>query len=411
MSRSSARLATKQVIKREVIEPDEKPSPKKSATGIKTGGKVWNDVREATVVSVLPPDDFMEEDEEPIASGIDHSRDMSESTTENKTLSNPHSKQTVQSLTPLSPIEKKRPRLASPDKNQKGNKNRASIPPNELPVPSSSRLIERDEAVEMEMPEPTRLVIETRDELNAARKKLENVLTQITRNEIERQTGLESGSEFDLHDFDANGSSLNRHRRSGQSSKSKTGKSFRKQETSDEDFVKQPTLVLKLFDRSVDLAKFTAGKTSSSVEIPLYPVCREWMRNGKPVEDALSSSSLSDKRTGPGLYHLPRPLPLPEEDKKRDPRIPKDVRRPRMTVEEMDAAMNSVDVSEIPRLFAKSLEDWKVIRSNWREAARQNELRYKHSCDVLRAMFEKSLAGGQHPESLLEPKVEPIDSF
>lgn len=44
------------------------------------------------------------------------------------------------------------------------------------------------------------------------------------------------------------------------------------------------TYVIKLFDRSVDLAQF-------SENTPLYPICRAWMRNSPTVRELERSPS------------------------------------------------------------------------------------------------------------------------
>lgn len=58
------------------------------------------------------------------------------------------------------------------------------------------------------------------------------------------------------------------------------------------------TYVIKLFDRSVDLAQF-------SENTPLYPICRAWMRNSPTVRERGRSPS------------CPLP-PLPEDEEVRD---------------------------------------------------------------------------------------------
>ena len=57
------------------------------------------------------------------------------------------------------------------------------------------------------------------------------------------------------------------------------------------------TYVIKLFDRSVDLAQF-------SENTPLYPICRAWMRNSPTVRERERSPS------------SPLP-PLPEDEEVR----------------------------------------------------------------------------------------------
>lgn len=172
---------------------------------------------------------------------------------------------------------------------------------------------------------------------------------------------------------------------------------------------KQPALLLKLCDRSVDLGKFIAGVRDE--DIPLYPICREWMRNGRePTElSHLLDQKETDKK--PGIHRLPNPIPLSAEQLSRglDPRIPENVTKPQTTMEQIDAAINSVGSEEqdVSDLMDQSIRRWRKIRSDWREAGRRNELRYKHSCDVLKSMFDKSTSA---QSDLLEPKVEPMDS-
>ncbi|MGH0182744.1 UNVERIFIED_CONTAM: hypothetical protein FKN15_010379 [Acipenser sinensis] len=51
--------------------------------------------------------------------------------------------------------------------------------------------------------------------------------------------------------------------------------------------------IIKLFDRSVDLAQF-------SDSTPLYPICRAWMRNSPSVSDLLNQKARN-------VYRMPAP--------------------------------------------------------------------------------------------------------
>ena len=174
----------------------------------------------------------------------------------------------------------------------------------------------------------------------------------------------------------------------------------------DDGQAKQAALVLKLFDRSVDLGKFIAG--SGTGDIPLYPICREWMRNGREATELSHLTEQKDDKT-PGIHRLPNPIPLSAEQRTRglDPRIPENITKPQTSEEEMDAAINSVEAEDVPQLLQRSLQRWRQIRTDWKDAGRENELRYKHSCDVLKSMFEKSSSA---QSDLLEPKIEPPDT-
>ena len=95
------------------------------------------------------------------------------------------------------------------------------------------------------------------------------------------------------------------------------------------------TFVMKLFDRSVDLAQFP-------VQTPLYPVCRAWMKNDphntnmaprlrtptpepeenlqngedeNATEEDDASSEKMAKTTDPDFYKLPPPEPLKVTEK------------------------------------------------------------------------------------------------
>ena len=105
------------------------------------------------------------------------------------------------------------------------------------------------------------------------------------------------------------------------------------------------TFVMKLFDRSVDLAQFP-------VQTPLYPVCRAWMKNDphntnmaprlrtptpepeenlqngdeeNATEEDDATSEKMVKTTDPDIYKLPPPEPLKvtEEGLEESVRIPK----------------------------------------------------------------------------------------
>ena len=77
------------------------------------------------------------------------------------------------------------------------------------------------------------------------------------------------------------------------------GKGYRRRKRRDVDknSAFHHTFVMKLFDRSVDLAQFREGT-------PLYPVCRAWMKN-----EPTNTDQAPRMRT-------PTPQPGDEEDEK-----------------------------------------------------------------------------------------------
>ena len=167
---------------------------------------------------------------------------------------------------------------------------------------------------------------------------------------------------------------------------------------------KTSSFVLKLFDRSVDLAQFSFS--SARDDAPLYPVCRSWIRNNTQLPNLYEPPPLEDVKDedldasgGPidekpsGIYHLPKPLPKPLDSfgNEIDLRIPESVRNYRRSESEADVAINSLADDSFNSLLARNVSHWKTVREEWHKSSVKNEMRYKHSCDVLKAMFEKSM--------------------
>ncbi|TFJ98026.1 spliceosome RNA helicase DDX39B-like [Platysternon megacephalum] len=154
------------------------------------------------------------------------------------------------------------------------------------------------------------------------------------------------------------------------------------------------TYIIKLFDRSVDLAQFAEST-------PLYPICRAWMRNSPAVRERERSPSPplpalpEDEEGAEGLngksqnvYKLPPPCaglenaggesvsaripsPLPPENGGLPPDTTPDAR----------PSMSS--------LIYKNMERWKKIRQRWKEASHRNQLRYTESMKILKEMYER----------------------
>ncbi|XP_064606496.1 protein lin-37 homolog [Liolophura sinensis] len=156
----------------------------------------------------------------------------------------------------------------------------------------------------------------------------------------------------------------------------------------------QHKYVMKLFDRSVDLAQFEENT-------PLYPICRAWMRNQpqkrdlsclrSPSPDPDPNSGLSDDEVTNGrmqnVYRMPSPLTLKVEvEDGRDLRIPS-------PIPQMDDTLDiNADPDRAPppeQLLLNHMARWKLTRQKWRIACRQNEIRFAPSMNLLRDMFEQ----------------------
>ncbi|XP_017703047.1 PREDICTED: protein lin-37 homolog isoform X1 [Rhinopithecus bieti] len=152
------------------------------------------------------------------------------------------------------------------------------------------------------------------------------------------------------------------------------------------------TYVIKLFDRSVDLAQF-------SENTPLYPICRAWMRNSPSVRERECSPSsplppLPEDEEGSevnnsksrDVYKLPPPTP---------PGPPGDACRSRIP-SPLQPEMQGTTDDEPPEpepspstLIYRNMQRWKRIRQRWKEASHRNQLRYSESMKILREMYER----------------------
>ncbi|XP_017167858.1 protein lin-37 homolog isoform X2 [Mus musculus] len=152
------------------------------------------------------------------------------------------------------------------------------------------------------------------------------------------------------------------------------------------------TYVIKLFDRSVDLAQF-------SENTPLYPICRAWMRNsptvrererspGSPLpplpEDGEGSEVINSKNRD--VYKLPPPTaPGPLGDACRS-RIPSPLQPETEGTPDDEPSEPEPSPST---LIYRNMQRWKRIRQRWKEASHRNQLRYSESMKILREMYDR----------------------
>lgn len=154
------------------------------------------------------------------------------------------------------------------------------------------------------------------------------------------------------------------------------------------------SFVMKLFDRQVDLAQF---KPSS----PLYPVCREWMRNQplkkrnvrtrspSPEQSPEDESSDPNDQTLKDIYQLPPPSISAEDLRSkhnRDPRIPSPVPQPEETLD-IHSDMSLAPSKET--LLEDHLVRWRKIKNKWKGASDDYQFRYTESYAILKAMYDR----------------------
>lgn len=145
------------------------------------------------------------------------------------------------------------------------------------------------------------------------------------------------------------------------------------------------TCMLKLFDRSVDLAQFNDNT-------PLYGLCRAWVKNpigeSKNLDGENSDEPQSDSMNVDENVELIYALPEPEPSK-RDLRIPKSVKKPTTSTKEIDKAINSMKNEKLEKLLEMNKKRWKEVRSEWKKASLENERRYRKSWLVLKSMYDR----------------------
>jgi len=152
--------------------------------------------------------------------------------------------------------------------------------------------------------------------------------------------------------------------------------------------------VMKLFDRSVDLAQFNE-------KTPLYPICRAWFTNQphsvynielkvpkpeiKEEPDKDEESGHSADKEVKDLFAMPAPEPPPEEGVN-SLKIPKPL------------AYTPRNISPVPEggeppskdaLLQDNLNHWIAVRKEWLKCAAKNESRYKKSEELLSNMFNR----------------------
>ncbi|XP_006823494.1 protein lin-37 homolog isoform X2 [Saccoglossus kowalevskii] len=145
----------------------------------------------------------------------------------------------------------------------------------------------------------------------------------------------------------------------------------------------QHTYIMKLFDRSVDLAQFDSSTS-------LYPICREWMHNqpqtrlphkGESSPDNLPADDSDDEAKS--VYHLPSPHKSVED---KDIRVPSPVPQPD---EEFKMNSDGVQAPSVETLLSNHLDRWKTIRHKWKDASQANQARYSESYSVLKNMYDR----------------------
>jgi len=244
-------------------------------------------------------------------------------------------------------------------------------------------------------------MIPTTSEVKSARHKLDGVLQGLV---VSRRHGSSPRSESDE---EAEESSASREK--------KPPRKRRRKDDYDDGGSYHHTYVMKLFDRSVDLAQF---RESTS----LYPIARAWIHNqphgkanrsapgmdvdvcsgkrGEDSKEAAASEALTDEVEQASAYSIPDVyhLPPPDEnfDSEASSRIPDVLPWPREDFY-IHSSSNQSEMEEISPpsqdvLLVNHLSRWRTIRTHWKQQCLINESRYCESMTLIKRMFDDSQA-------------------
>ena len=149
------------------------------------------------------------------------------------------------------------------------------------------------------------------------------------------------------------------------------------------------TFVMKLFDRSVDLAQFKTSSDVSCPSYPLYPVARAWIRNEpsnlKQAPTASTEPETDCPEEADSVTRLPPPAPLAEDV--RTVRVP-----PRLEpglCSDLDLELDQGDTGQPANvLLSNHLVKWWSVRKSWKQASAENEKRYQKSLNILKDIYD-----------------------
>ncbi|RWS26940.1 Protein lin-37-like protein [Leptotrombidium deliense] len=238
-------------------------------------------------------------------------------------------------------------------------------------------------------------------ELDSARIKLNDALDHIWKGENTNDDDMDADDQMDT-------SPQHKIKRTRGPRKSDSFSFSSKKRMREDGYTKTSSFVVKLFDRSIDLAQFS--QNSNNEDSSLYPVCRAWIRNQSHAyfdesHDTMENNYAnedSENEKPVGIYNLPAPLPphKTEQRNSQDLRILK-ISKERLSTSEIDELIDS-DKSDLmfDSLLQQNLVHWKQVRQQWKRLIQENESRYKHSCSVLKSMYERSIYADRDTEQL-----------
>lgn len=233
-------------------------------------------------------------------------------------------------------------------------------------------------------------------DFNEARADLDSVLQNIV---AKANAGDESPAASDKLDDDVSSLHSDKNKtlsvsdsESPRKAGTKSARKRRRKDDAKEEKQKANSCVMKLFDRSVDLAQF-------SEDTPLYPICRAWMNNDPYTKKANMSSdkandTINNNDSGlDGLITIPPPNKpfhnFRADGKYTSPRIPSPVSQP---TDRLEAYLQKTKTT--PRaetLLLDHLQHWKNVREKWIAKSAENEERYSSGMAILKEMANRQI--------------------
>ncbi|XP_017752317.1 PREDICTED: protein lin-37 homolog [Eufriesea mexicana] len=246
------------------------------------------------------------------------------------------------------------------------------------------------------IPVPSRVKVEIKDELGdsdvlVARDRLKGALRELLQHS-DTGSSADSSEESSTQDYKHQMKKIDNMYRT-KSMGFQQPRKVRRRRQVQMDTAFHHTYVMKLFDRSVDLAQFQE-------DTPLYPICRAWManqpRNPNLVpkirspspeivnEINISNNILDSNGEVRDVYYLPPPLPCEEAIPRN--RIPSPINRDK---EELNLDYDGQTLKSRETLLREHRIHWNTVRKKWHQQAYKNEQRFTQSGNILNTIFKR----------------------
>nr|CAB3263435.1 protein lin-37 homolog [Phallusia mammillata] len=183
----------------------------------------------------------------------------------------------------------------------------------------------------------------------------------------------------------------------------KSSRKRKRKEEGKDDKQKSNSFIMKLFDRSIDLAAFNE-------DTPLYPICRAWMNNDpsgkktplrpKKGSDEEANSNSEDEDASGNVTEIPTPNVrwnnIDINGKYISPRVPATM--PHSTDRINDYFVSHVSPPPPETLLINHIRRWRAIRERWTQKSCENDARYEDGMVILRDMFNRQLYGNSESQ-------------